>query len=110
MIRLDAIWLATAPMDMRAGMDSALARVVSVFGCAHPHTAYLFANTRGNRIKVLVHDGIGIWLAARRLHQGKFVWAALDSANCTLERVQLDALVLGMPWQRIGSAASITMV
>jgi transposase len=110
MIRIDAIWLATAPMDMRAGMDSALARVVSVFGAAHPHTAYLFANQRGNRIKVLVHDGIGIWLAARRLHQGKFVWASLSSANCTLERVQLDALVLGMPWQRIGSAASITMV
>jgi transposase len=65
-----------------------------VFGCAHPHTAYLFANQRGNRIKVLVHDGIGIWLSARRLRQGKFVWAALGSANCQLERVQLDALVL----------------
>jgi transposase len=76
----------------------------------HPHTAYLFANQRGNRIKVLVHDGIGIWLAARRLHQGKFVWVALGSANCQLERVQLDALVLGLPWTRIASAASITMV
>ena len=48
MIRIDAIWLATAPMDMRGGMDSALARVVSVFGAAHPHTAYLFANQRAN--------------------------------------------------------------
>ena len=28
---------------------------------------YLFANKRANRMKVLVHDGIGIWLAARRL-------------------------------------------
>ena len=63
MIRIDAVWLATAPMDMRGGTDTALARVVSVFGAAHPHTAYLFANARGNRIKVLVHDGIGIWLA-----------------------------------------------
>jgi transposase len=109
-IRIDAVWLATAPMDMRAGTDTALARVVSVFGAAHPHTAYLFANARGNRIKVLVHDGLGIWLVARRLHQGKFVWAAKDSANCQLERVQLDALVLGLPWARIGSAGSITMV
>jgi transposase len=110
MIRIDAVWLATAPMDMRAGSDTALARVVAVFGAAHPHTAYLFANQRGNRIKVLVHDGLGIWLAARRLHQGKFVWAAKDGANCQLERVQLDALVLGLPWARIGSAGSITMV
>ena len=37
MIRIDAAWLATAPLDMRAGTDMALARVVSVFGAAHPH-------------------------------------------------------------------------
>ena len=71
MIRIDAVWLATEPMDMRAGTDTALARVVKVFGAAHPHQAYLFANRRANRMKVLVHDGIGIWLAARRLHQGQ---------------------------------------
>jgi transposase len=110
MIRIDAVWLATALMDMRAGTETALSRVVAVFGAAHPHTANLFANQRGNRIKVLVHNGIGLWLVARRLHQGKFVWAAPDTANCQLERVQFDALVLGLPWQRMGSAGSITMV
>ena len=31
-------------------------------------------NRRANRMKVLVHDGIGVWLAARRLNRGKFVW------------------------------------
>ena len=48
--------------------------VVGVFGAARPHHAYLFANRRANRMKVLVHDGIGVWLAARRLNAGKFVW------------------------------------
>ncbi|MCB8747297.1 IS66 family insertion sequence element accessory protein TnpB [Rhodoferax sp. U2-2l] len=114
MIRIDAIWLATSPMDMRAGTDTALARVISVFGAAHPHTAYLFTNKRATRIKVLVHDGIGIWLAARRLHQGHFVWpqaSALHGTNrVTLSRAQLDALVLGLPWQRMGDAGIITMV
>lgn len=76
MIRIDAAWLATTPLDMRAGTDTALARVVAVFGAAHPHHAYVFANQRANRIKILVHDGVGVWLAARRLHQGKFVWTA----------------------------------
>jgi transposase len=110
-IRIDAVWLATAPMDMRAGTDTALARVVSVFGAAHPHTAYLFANARGNRIKVLVHDGIGIWLAARRLHVGRFVWPQdTPTERCSLSHAQLDALVLGLPWQRIGDAGIITMV
>ena len=74
MIRIDAVWLAVAPLDMRAGMDTALARVITVFGSAQPHHAYLFANRRANRMKVLVHDGIGIWLASRRLHQGRFSW------------------------------------
>ena len=60
MIRIDAIWLATEPMDMRAGTETALARVVAVFGAAKPHCAYLFANRRANRMKVLVHDGVGI--------------------------------------------------
>lgn len=34
--------------------------VVNVFGADHPHRAYFFAN----RMKVLMHDGIGNWLAA----------------------------------------------
>jgi hypothetical protein len=29
---------------MRAGTDTALGRIVKVFGAAHPHHAYLFAN------------------------------------------------------------------
>jgi len=68
LIRIDAVWMATEPLDMRAGPETALARVVQVFGAAHPHHAYLFANQRANRMKVLVHDGVGVWLAARRLN------------------------------------------
>ena len=110
MIRIDAVWLAVAPLDMRAGTESALARVVNVFGAAHPHHAYLFANRRSNRMKVLVHDGIGVWLAARRLNSGKFVWPKETGATLTLTRAQLDALVLGLPWQRIGQAGIITVL
>ena len=61
-------------------------------------------------MKVLVHDGIGIWLAARRLHQGKFVWPAPGNEQWPLEPAQLDALVLGLPWQRMGKAGIITLV
>jgi hypothetical protein len=42
-IRIDAAWLATAPLDMRAGTDTALARVITTFGAAQPHHAYVFA-------------------------------------------------------------------
>lgn len=54
MIRVDAWWLAVQPLDMRVGTEAALARVVQVFGQAHPHHAYLFANRRANRMKVLL--------------------------------------------------------
>ena len=110
MIRVDAVWLAVEPIDMRAGMDTALARVIKVFGAAQPHHAYLFANRRANRLKVLVHDGFGIWLASRRLHQGKFVWAAMADKTANLSRAQFDALVLGLPWQRVGERSIITVV
>lgn len=111
MIRIDAVWLATQPLDMRSGVDSCLARVIKVFGAAHPHTAYLFANVRANRMKVLVHDGIGFWLAARRLHQGHFVWPdPTAQPQHTLSRQQLDALVLGLPWSRIGEGGIISVV
>ena len=110
MIRVEAVWLAVEPLDMRAGTESALARVVNVFGAAHPHHAYLFANRRANRIKVLVPDGFGIWLSARRLHRGKFVWPTDACATLGLSRAQFDALVLGLPWQRIGEAGIITVL
>ena len=110
-IRIDAIWLATEPMDMRSGTEKALARVVAVFGAAQPHCAYLFANRRANRMKVLVHDGFGIWLAARRLSQGKFHWPSLrHGSEMQLDTEQPQALVLGLPWQRAGSGGSITLL
>lgn len=39
MIRVEAVWLATVPLDMRAGTDKALAQVIRVFGRAVPHHA-----------------------------------------------------------------------
>jgi transposase len=109
-IRVDVVWLSTEPLDMRSGTESALTRVVNVFGAARPHHAYLFANRRANRMKVLVHDGIGVWLAARRLNSGKFVWPKNAAPTRTLSRAQLDALVLGLPWQLIGEAGVITVL
>ena len=66
-IRIEEVWLSTEPMDMRAGLDTLLTKVVLVFGAAQPHHAYLFANARANRMKVFVQDGYGMWLCTRRL-------------------------------------------
>ena len=96
---------------MRAGTESALAKVIAVFGAAKPHCAYLFANRRANRMKVLVHDGVGIWLAARRLNEGKFYWPSIrHGLEIELDNEQLYALVLGLPWQRVGMGGTITLL
>ena len=107
LIRVDTIWLGLEPLDMRAGTESALARVVSAFGAARAHHGYVFLNRRCDRLKVLVCDGI--WLAARRLHGGSFARVSL-SENVALSRSQFDALVLGLPWQRMGEHGAITVV
>jgi len=109
-IRIDAVWLAVEPLDMRAGPDTALARVIAVFGEARAHHAYLFANRRANRMKVLVHDGFGLWLCARRLHRGGFVWAGIhEGSSISLTAEQLNALVVGLPWQRLADSMVIRM-
>jgi transposase len=85
---------------MRCGPETTLARVVHAFGAAKPHCAYLFANKRANRMKILLCDGFGVWLLARRLHRGRFVWSALRSGDpVVLDELQLQALVSGLPWQ-----------
>jgi transposase len=108
-IRIDKLWLAVEPADMRGGADRLLARVVQVFGAAQAHHGYLFANARGTRVKLVVHDGFGVWCAVRRLNAGRFVWPALSCATVpALSQVQFDALVLGLPWQRLEQMQRIT--
>jgi transposase len=110
MIRIDAVWLARDPLDMRAGMDTALARVVQVFGAAHPHQAYVFTNRRCNRLKVFVHDGLGVWLASRRLNRGTFVWNHSTDPSYSISTEQLAILVMGLPWNHIGDAGVIRII
>jgi transposase len=107
-IRVDAAWFAVEPLDMRAGVDTALARVVSVFGEARAHHAYLFANKRANRMKVLVHDGFGLWLCVRRLYEGSFIRAVLSKdRSIALTHEQLQAIVVGLPWERLDERTRI---
>jgi transposase len=113
MLRIDALWLCAQPVDMRAGAERLLAAVVTTLGEARAHHGYLFANARATRVKLLVHDGFGIWCAARRLHAGRFAWVRADLAGPTalqLTREQFDALVIGLPWQRLPENEVITRV
>jgi len=62
-------------------------------------------------MKVLTHDGLGIWLCGRRLNRGKFHWGESwrDDQLCLTDE-QLAALVQGLPWQRLGAAGVISVL
>jgi transposase len=110
MIRIDSLWLCSQPQDMRAGADRLLAVVVNTLGEARAHHGYLFANARASRLKLLVHDGFGVWCATRRLHVGRFVWCAREPGSApalALSAQQFEALALGLPWQRLGELNAI---
>jgi transposase len=108
-IRIDALWLCTQPHDMRAGAERLMAQVVHALGRASAHHGYLFANARATRMKLLVHDGFGVWCATRRLNTGRFAWPREDASQAlSLTREQFDALVVGLPWQRLAELSEIT--
>ena len=70
-----ALYIVVESVDMRGGIEA-----LSAYVEQHLHQSvcagalYLFSNARRNRIKLLVRDATGVWLAQRRLHQGRFVW------------------------------------
>jgi hypothetical protein len=42
------------------------------------------------------------------LHQGRFIWASAGSGTrVAISQEQLRALIVGLPWWRIGAQASI---
>jgi transposase len=110
-IRVDVAWFSVEALDMRAGVDTALARVVSVFGQAQAHNAYVFVNKRATRMKVLIHDGFGLWLCARRLYEGSFIRATMtQQRGLALSHEQLQAIVVGLPWERLDERTKIRVL
>ena len=67
-------------------------------------------NARATRVKLLVHDGFGVWCASRRLNVGRFEWPREQAASAplALTQAQFDALVVGLPWRRLPEMSVIT--
>ena len=97
------IWLMVEPVDMRRGIDGLSVLVEQALQrspCAG--SAFVFCNRAGNRIKVLLWDGAGVWLCQRRLHQGRFVWERSDTGGMELTSSQWEWLIAGVDWRRLG--------
>ena len=69
------VWLAVGRTDMRRGMNGLALQVQEALR-RDPHVGdlYVFRGARGNLIKILWHDGLGMSLYAKRLEKGRFIW------------------------------------
>lgn len=102
MLSVQSWWLVTGPTDLRCGMDRLLVMARDVLGRAPAEgEAYVFGNRAGTRIKLLCCDRHGVWLAVRRLQQGRFVWPRTADAAWTLSAEQFAWLCTGVDWQRL---------
>jgi transposase len=105
------IYLAAGATDMRKGFDGlyGLARDRLLCDPLSGHV-FVFANAQRNRLKLLLWDGSGLWVCAKRLEKGRFRWpqAAHGQAKISLNAEELTLLVGGIdlagtrrrPWYR----------
>ena len=93
------IWLATGCTDMRRGMFG-LALLVQQGLKRDPHAGdlYIFRGRRGDLIKVLWHDGVGMSLYAKRLDRGRFIWPTATDGVVAITAWGDAAKVVWVPW------------
>ena len=54
---------------------------------------------KGDLIKILWHDGIGMSLYAKRLERGRFIWPSVFDGAVTISSAQLDYMLEGIDWR-----------
>jgi transposase len=94
------VWLAVGPTDMRRRMNG-LALQVQEAMKRDPHAGdlYVFRGRRGNLLKILWHDGIGMSLYAKRLERGRFIWPSPADGVVVISAAQLAYMLEGIDWR-----------
>lgn len=102
MLKPEQLFLAVQPVDMRQGIDTLTHYVQQRLNASwHEGAAFVFANKSRTRIKVLRWDKHGVWLCARRLHQGHFIWPRAHDSAWSLTPEQFAWLITGIDWQKV---------
>ena len=94
------VWIATGHTDMRRGMQR-LALTVQESLKRDPHAGdlYIFRGRRGDLVKILWHDGLGMSLYAKRLDRGKFIWPSPSGGAVSISAAQMAYTLEGIDWR-----------
>lgn len=93
------IYLAVGATDMRKNFEG-------LYGLVRDHLlcdptsghVFLFCNAQRNRLKLMVFDGSGLWVCAKRLERGRFTWPQAGDAQgkVILSHEELTMLLSGI--------------
>jgi transposase len=94
------VWLTSGHTDMRRGMNGLAMQVQQSLG-RDPHAGdlFVFRGRRGDLIKILWHDGLGMSLYAKRLERGRFVWPSVMVGSVSIMSAQLGYMLEGIDWR-----------
>ena len=94
------VWIATGHTDMRRGMQGLALQVQEgLKRDTHAGDLYLFRGKRGDLVKCLWHDGLGLSLYSKRLDRGRFIWPSAPGEAVAISSAQLSFLLDGIDWR-----------
>jgi len=98
------IYLATAPVDLRAGFSRLSGIVLEELGYdPRAGALFVFIGKRRTALKILYYDGTGVCLFYKRLDKGRFRQHEPqhpDDKHIELSEVELDALLDGIDLEK----------
>ena len=65
----------------------------------HAGDLYVFRGARGDLIKIIWHDGIGMSLYSKRLERGRFLWPSPADGTVAISAAQLAYMLDGIDWR-----------
>ena len=94
------VYLAPGATDMRKSFDTLTGLVRSTLAL-DPLSGHLFVftNRQRTRLKILVWDGSGLWVLAKRLEKGTFSWPKLEdpaAKSIAMTSAELTMLLSGV--------------
>ena len=94
------VWLAVGHTDMRRGMNGLALQVQqSLQRDPHAGDLYVFRGKRGDLVKILWHDGLGMSLYAKRLERGRFISPTPSDGAVSISGAQLSYMLEGIDWR-----------